>query len=111
MSSPASGPRRADVLTPTPRRLYIHDDLSEELRPHGEGAPAWPLWRAPCALLGREPGGGGVLPPGAPIAPPIARRAHAPLRATAGPRAARAPVAPRGRRRPGGGSRARRGGG
>src|SRR2546421_11265470 len=88
MSSPASGPRRADVLTPTPRRLYIHNDLSEELRPHGEGAPAWPLWRALCALLVREPARGGGLPPESPVAPPLAGPEPAPVRATLAIRAA-----------------------
>src|SRR5256885_9560988 len=101
MSSPASGPRRADVLTPTPRRLYIHDDLSEELRPHGEGAPAWPLWRAPCALLVREPERVVVLTPESQIAPLIPGRAHAPFRTTLAPGAPRAPPAPPGHRPPG----------
>src|SRR5947208_186508 len=82
MSSPASGPRRADVPTPTPRRLYIHDDLSEELRRHGEGAPAWPLWRALCALLVREPERVVVLTPESQIAALIAGREHASFETT-----------------------------
>src|SRR2546421_5468075 len=93
MSSPASGPRRADVPTPTPRRLYIHDDLSEELRRHGEGTPAWPLWRALLTRLGREPGRVGVLTPESQIPPLIAGREHAPVGATVAIRAPRAPLA------------------
>src|SRR5439155_694014 len=93
MSSPASGPRRADVPTPTPRRLYIHDDLSEELRRHGEGAPAWPLWRALCALLVREPERVVVLTPESQIAALIAGRAHASFETTVAIGAAGAHVA------------------
>src|SRR2546423_9512809 len=94
MSSPASGPRRADVPTPTPRRLYIHDDLSEELRPHGEGAPAWPLWRGLWAPLSRSAGGAGLLPPGCQIAALLSWHAHAPLATTAAVGAAPAHVSP-----------------
>jgi len=93
MSSPASGPRRADVPTPTPRRLYIHDDLSEELRRHGEGAPAWPLWRALCALLVREPERVVVLTPESQIAALIAGREHASFETTVAIGAAGAHVA------------------
>src|SRR5438477_5847636 len=93
MSLPASGPRRADVPTPTPRRLYIHDDLSEELRPHGEGAPAWPLWRALCALLVREPERVVVLTPESQIAALIAGREHASFETTVAIGAAGAHVA------------------
>jgi len=70
------------VPTPTPRRLYIHDDLSEELRRHGEGAPAWPLWRALCALLVREPERVVVLTPESQIAALIAGREHASFETT-----------------------------
>src|SRR5438477_268111 len=93
MSSPASGPRRADVPTPTPRRLYIHDDLSEELRRHGEGAPAWLLWRALLTLLVREPERAVVLTPESQIAALIAGREHAPFGTTVAIGAAGAPAA------------------
>jgi hypothetical protein len=41
--------------TPTPRVLYIHDDLSDELGAHGEASLAWPLWQALLAVLRRHP--------------------------------------------------------
>lgn len=41
--------------TPTPRTLYVHDDLSEALGACGEASPAWRLGRALFALLGRAP--------------------------------------------------------
>src|SRR2546421_12614248 len=93
MSSPASGPRRADVPTPTPRRLYAHDDVREELRRHAEGAPAWLLWRALLTLLVREPERAVVLTPESQIAALIAGREHAPFGTTVAIGAAGAHVA------------------
>src|SRR2546423_9100143 len=107
MSSPASGPRRADVPTPTPRRLYIHDDLSEELRRHGEGAPAWLLWRALLTPPGGEPGRVGVLPPEAPSAPLLAGGLHPPCPAPVATHALRAHPGPPGAQRTRSGSRPR----
>jgi len=79
--------------TPTPRRLYIHDDLSEELRLHGEGAPAWALWRGLSTLLVREPERVVVLTPESQIAALIAGREHAPFGTTVAIGAAGAHVA------------------
>lgn len=43
------------TATPVPRRLYIHDDLSEELRSHGDGSRAERLGQALLALLRQDP--------------------------------------------------------
>ena len=42
---------------PTPRVLYLHDDLSEHVcRQHGEASLAWQLTREIFALMRRDPG-------------------------------------------------------
>lgn len=41
--------------TPVPRRLYVHDDLSEELHAHGDGSRAQQLGGALLALLRQDP--------------------------------------------------------
>jgi hypothetical protein len=43
------------VTTPRPRTLYIHDDLSDELRAHGDTSPAYQLGQALFGCLRREP--------------------------------------------------------
>ena len=42
---------------PTPRVLYIHDDLSEYVsRQQGEASPAWQLTRELFTIMRRDPG-------------------------------------------------------
>jgi hypothetical protein len=65
--------------TPTPRRLYVHDDLSEELARHGEDAPTRRLGRALFTLLAREPDRVVVLTPAAQIAALIEQGGHRPF--------------------------------
>jgi len=43
------------TATPVPRRLYVHDDLSEELRAHGDGSRVHRLGQALLALLHQDP--------------------------------------------------------
>ena len=41
--------------TPTPGRLYVHDDLTEEVRErHGAGSPESALAQSLLALVGRD---------------------------------------------------------
>ncbi len=68
--------------TPTPRRLYVHDDLSEELARHGEDAPIRQLGRVLFTLLAREPDRVVVLTPAAQIAALIEQGGHRPFGAT-----------------------------
>ena len=65
--------------TPTPRRLYVHDDLSEELVRHGEDAPIRQLGRVLFTLLAREPDRVVVLTPAAQIAALIEQGGHRPF--------------------------------
>jgi len=49
-------PRGARLTaTPVPRRLYVHDDLSEELRAHGDDSRVQRLGHALLALLRQDP--------------------------------------------------------
>src|SRR6267142_1061847 len=64
---------------PTPRRLYVHDDLSEELARHGEEAPTRRLGQALFSLLAREPDRVVVLTPAAQIAALIEPGGHRPF--------------------------------
>jgi len=43
------------TATPVPRRLYVHDDLSEELRAHGDASRVQRLGHALLALLRQDP--------------------------------------------------------
>jgi hypothetical protein len=65
--------------TPTPRTLYVHDDLSDELRVHGEASAAWRLGRALFALVGREPARVVVLTLAEQLDALVARSGHAPF--------------------------------
>src|SRR3989454_12625188 len=79
--------------TPTPRRLYVHDDLSEELARHGEDAPIRQLGRVLFTLLAREPDRVVVLTPAAQIAALIEQGGHRPFGAVVAIGPARAAVA------------------
>jgi hypothetical protein len=68
--------------TPIPRTLYVHDDLSEDLRAHGEGSPAWHLGQALFGRLRREPSRVVVLTLAQQLDALIARGDHAPFEAT-----------------------------
>ena len=43
------------TATPVPRRLYIYDDLSEELRTHGEASHVQRLGQTLLGLLRQDP--------------------------------------------------------
>jgi hypothetical protein len=79
--------------TPSPRQLYVHDDLSDELRAHGEASTAWRLGQALFALLRREPGRVVLLTLAEQLDALIARGAPAPFAVTLGIGAAGARVA------------------
>lgn len=70
--------------TPVPRRLYVHDDISDELRAHGETSRPWRLGQALLARLRRDTGRVVVLSLDAQIEVLIARGDHAPFTATVG---------------------------
>ena len=78
-------------VTPTPRTLYVHDDLSDELRSLGEDSAAGRLGRALLALLDRN--GVVVLTLGQQLDAVFAQGAHAPFAAAVGIGAAGARVA------------------
>ncbi len=71
------------TATPVPRRLYVHDDLSEELREHGEGSRADRLGQALFALLRQDPRVV-ILTVDEQIHGLIARGVHAPFAVTIG---------------------------
>src|SRR2546426_12615042 len=96
--------------TPTPRRLYVHDDLSEELARHGEDAPIRQLGRVLFTLLAREPDRVVVLTPAAQIAALIEQGGHRPFGAVVAIGPAGAAVAARGQGRTGWAPGGRRGG-
>lgn len=81
------------TATPTPRTLYVHDDLSAELRAHGESSAAWRLGQALFGLLRREPDRVVVLTLARQLDALIARGRHAPFEVTVGLGAAGARVA------------------
>jgi adenine/guanine phosphoribosyltransferase-like PRPP-binding protein len=66
------------MSTPVPRRLYVHDDLSEELRAHGPESRVQRLGEALLALLGRDPRVA-LLTLEEQVEALIARGAHAPF--------------------------------
>lgn len=66
--------------TPTPRRFYVHDDLTAEVRDaHGAGSPAFALARQLLALLARDRDRVTVLTVEEQIAALLARGTHAPF--------------------------------
>ena len=72
------------VTTPNPRVLYIHDDLSEELRAHGKPSAACQLGEALFALLRRQPERVVVLTLAEQLDALIARGDHTPFAVTVG---------------------------
>jgi len=65
---------------PTPRVLYIHDDLSEYVsRQQGEASPAWQLIRELFTLMRRDSGHVVVLTLESQIARILAQRTYAPF--------------------------------
>lgn len=79
--------------TPIPSWLYVHDDLSEPLRAHGEASTVWTLGQALFALLRREPHRVRILTLAEQLDALMARGAHAPFEMTVGIGAAGARVA------------------
>jgi len=71
-------------VTPTPRTLYIHDDLFDELRAAGESSPVWPLARALLRLFQEDQGRIVVLTLASQLEGVLAQGAHAPFAATVG---------------------------
>lgn len=86
---------------PTPRTLYIYDDLSELVADHPAGPPARRLGRALLARLARDAGRVVILTPEAQFAALAARGPHAPFPVTLGIGAAGARVAARAHARTG----------
>jgi adenine/guanine phosphoribosyltransferase-like PRPP-binding protein len=70
--------------TPIPRTLYIHDDLSDDLRALGECSPSWRLGQALFALLRRDTQRIVVLTLAEQIEGLVARGDHAPFAAAVG---------------------------
>ncbi len=66
------------MAVPIPQRLYVHDDLSEELRVHGEGSHVHRLGQALLELLRQDPRVV-LLTLDEQIAALIARGSHAPF--------------------------------
>ena len=65
---------------PTPKVLYIHDDLSDYVsRQHGQKSPAWHLMRELFALVCREPKRVVLLTLESQMAPLVARGKYAPF--------------------------------
>jgi hypothetical protein len=79
--------------TPIPSWLYVHDDLSEPLRAHGDGSSVWALGQRLFALLRREPHRVRILTLGEQLDALVACGRHAPFEATVGIGAAGARVA------------------
>ena len=69
-----------EMPTPTPRRFYVHDDLTAEVRDtHGATSPAFALVRELLALVGRDPERVTVLTVEEQIERLLARGTHAPF--------------------------------
>jgi hypothetical protein len=66
------------MATPVPRRLYVYDDLSEELRAHGRDSRVQRLGQALLALLRQDPRVS-LLTLAGQVEALIARGAHAPF--------------------------------
>lgn len=78
---------RGDVpyAAPTPKVLYIHDDLSDYVfRQHGPSSPAWRLTKDLFALMQRAPGRTVLLTLESQIAALIARGSHPPFKLAIG---------------------------
>lgn len=70
-------------MVATPRRLYVHDDLIDEVRARlGDGSPAVCLAEALLALLGRDAGRVRILTLDEQLAALVARGDHAPFDVT-----------------------------
>jgi adenine/guanine phosphoribosyltransferase-like PRPP-binding protein len=72
------------VATPIPRTLYVHDDLSDDMRARGDSSPSWRLGQALFALLRRNAGRIVVLTLAEQLEGLVARGDHAPFAATVG---------------------------
>jgi hypothetical protein len=79
--------------TPAPRTLYVHDDLTDALRPHGDASRAWGLGQRLLATLRRDAGRVVVLTLADQLDALVARGAHSPFARTIGIGAAGARVA------------------
>ena len=65
---------------PTPKVLYIHDDLSDYVsRQHGQASPAWHLTREFFALVCRDPRRVVLLTLESQMAPLLAHGKYAPF--------------------------------
>lgn len=69
---------------PVPRRLYVHDDLSEELQAHGRASRVWALGQALLARLRQDAGRVVVLALAEQLDALVARGTHAPFAAAIG---------------------------
>jgi hypothetical protein len=70
----------APYAAPTPKVLYIHDDLSDYVsRQHGQASPAWHLTREFFALVCRDPRRVVLLTLESQMAPLLARGKYAPF--------------------------------
>lgn len=75
----------AAYAQPTPRLLYVHDDLTDEVaRQAGAGSPAAALARDLLALLTRDPERVHILTLGEQVARVVAQGDHAPFALTLG---------------------------
>ena len=72
------------AATPIPRTLYIHDDLSDDLRARGESSACWRLGQALFALLRRDAGRIVILTLAEQLEGLVARGDHAPFTTTVG---------------------------
>jgi hypothetical protein len=72
------------AATPVPRTLYVHDDLSDDLRARGEASAAWRLGQALFGLLRRDPGRVVILTLAEQVDGLAARGPHAPFATTVG---------------------------
>jgi pyrimidine operon attenuation protein/uracil phosphoribosyltransferase len=70
--------------TPVPRTLYVHDDLSDDLRALGEDSRGWRLGQALFTLLRRDAGRVVILTLAEQLARLVARGDHAPFSTTIG---------------------------
>ena len=70
--------------TPVPRTLYVHDDLSDDLRALGEDSRGWQLGQALFALLRRDAGRVVVLTLAKQLEGLVAHGDHAPFAAAVG---------------------------
>ena len=70
----------APYAAPTPKVLYIHDDLSDYVsRQHGQASPAWHLTREFFALVCRDPRRVVLLTLESQMAPLLAHGKYAPF--------------------------------